>query len=182
MNFREVLNNGNPEMPESFWYQAYPVANLDPVAEPGLLPGSDPFLIAAVIREESSFDFNAVSKAGAIGLMQLMPQTAERAARQLQFLEFEPEMLRDPRLNVRLGTWYMSRLLRRFEGNIVFAVAAYNAGPEAVSRWIRKRPGLPPDEFIEEIPYPETRGYLKRVLRSYYEYRAIYAPPAPPIS
>jgi soluble lytic murein transglycosylase len=80
-------------------------------------------------------------------------------------------------LNVRLGARYLGELVRRFDGSVALALAAYNAGPTAVSRWMGARGGLDLDEFVEEIPVEETRGYVKRVLRSYAAYRLLYATP-----
>ena len=111
--------------------------------------GVDPLLVAAVIEAESSFDPHAVSPVGAIGLMQVMPVTASDLG------SSDPAEISVPRKNVDIGTRYLARLLRRFEGNVALAVAAYNAGPGAVSRF----GGLP--------PYAETQHYVERVLSRY---------------
>lgn len=133
-------------------------------------PGSvDPYLVAAVMREESSFNPNAVSITGALGLMQIMPSTGRFVAGRLGTDVKDPDEFLDPGLNIRLGSWYLGHLARRFNNDVVLTIAGYNAGPGAVSKWLRTLPPEP-DEFIESIPYPETRGYAKKVLKSYSEF------------
>lgn len=130
--------------------------------------GADPRLVAAVMREESSFDPRVISRTGAVGLMQIMPSTGRFIARNMGE-PFDEKDLLDPETNIRLGAWYLGHLSKRFDRNVVFTVAGYNAGPGAVRRWAEKLPAEP-DEFIESIPYPETRYYAKRVVRSYAEF------------
>ncbi|MEA3509046.1 MAG: transglycosylase SLT domain-containing protein, partial [candidate division NC10 bacterium] len=135
----------------------------------------DPYLVTAVIREESVFSPTAVSPAGARGLMQLMPRTASRVAKQIDLPN--PVDLDDPGPNIALGTRYLARLHQQFEGNVVLTLAAYNAGPHAVRRWLMSLPLQDIETFIEEIPYRETREYVKRVLGSYDRYRSLYSQP-----
>jgi soluble lytic murein transglycosylase len=137
--------------------------------------GVDPLLFAAIVRQESEFDLEALSRSGARGLAQLMPGTAAQAARGLDVTLY-PEWLTVPDLNLHLGAAHLAELLRRFGGRVEVAVAAYNAGAAPVSRWL-SRPGADdPDQFIEQIPFPETRGYVRAVLRNCDLYRALYAP------
>jgi soluble lytic murein transglycosylase len=126
------------------------------------------------MREESGLDPHAVSPAGAMGLTQLMLPTAREVARQLRLGRVGPADLAKPSLNIRLGSRYLGSLIRRFDGSVALALAAYNAGGGAVSRWLGERRGVDLDEFVEEIPIDETRGYVKRVLRSYAAYRLLY--------
>jgi soluble lytic murein transglycosylase len=135
---------------------------------------TDPHLVAAIIREESFYNPTAVSSAGALGLMQVMPQTGQRIAAQLGSEGFTRERLFDPSYNIRLGSSYLIHLAAQFDNNLIHVLAAYNAGPDVVSKWIRQFGGGEPDEFVESIPYLETRQYIKKVLRSYYEYKRIY--------
>ncbi|MCX7914229.1 MAG: transglycosylase SLT domain-containing protein [Thermodesulfovibrionales bacterium] len=128
----------------------------------------DPYLIMAVIREESRFDEEARSIAGAIGLMQLMPQTALRLKNELK-INIDPLNLYDPKLNILLGSFYLKKLLYEFK-SIPIAVAAYNAGEHAVREWLKDSNYRSIDEFIEDIPYDETRNYVKRVIVSYAQY------------
>jgi peptidoglycan lytic transglycosylase len=170
--FPNVLEQGGDDVPKSFWEQAYPYRFLEWVKEQTPSDAMDPHLVAAVVREESAYDPKAVSRVGAVGLMQLMPYTGEWVANRVGLTPFNAELLMDGSTNVRLGSWYLQHLVEQFNGNIVLAVASYNAGPEAVGRWAGK--GVrDPDEFIESIPYNETRYFTKRVLRSYNEYRRI---------
>ena len=170
--FQDVLEKGGDEIPKSFWEQAYPYHFVERIQGQNSAVGTDPYLVAAVTREESAFDSKAVSKVGALGLMQLMPYTAEWVAKQIGLDGFRPELLLDEATNIRLGAWYLGHLIEQFNGNVVLAVASYNAGPEAVGRWAEKGMG-DPDEFIESIPFTETRYFTKKVLRSYREYLRI---------
>ena len=133
----------------------------------------DPYLAAAIIREESHYNVRAVSPVGALGLMQLMPATAERVARRLGVSLDNRDALLSRETNIMLGVTYLEQLLKRFEGKPMYAVAAYNAGPNAVSAWIQEHGAKEPDEFVESIPYRETRLYVKRVLRSYRQYQRL---------
>jgi soluble lytic murein transglycosylase len=126
------------------------------------------------MREESRFDPAALSSCGAIGLTQLMPRTAQKVARELRLGRVTPAALRSPRLNIRLGAAYLGELLAGLDGSRVLAVAAYNAGPDAVSRWLRARADAELDEWVEAIPAAETRDYVKRVLGSWAAYRLVY--------
>ena len=135
----------------------------------------DPYLVTALIREESTFAPTAVSRAGARGLMQLMPQTAARVAKEIDLPA--PLDLDAPNHNIALGTRYLARLHEQFGGNLVLTLAAYNAGPRAVQRWLTDGPIQDLETFVEEIPYRETREYVKRVLGSYNRYRTLYGQP-----
>lgn len=130
---------------------------------------SDPYLVAAVMREESRFNPRAVSITGALGLMQIMPQTGRTLARELGEEDFDSKELFDPKTNIRYGSRYLDELSKLFDNNAILAIAGYNAGPNAAARW-KDAYRVAPDEFIESIPYPETRLYTKRVLKSYIEF------------
>jgi soluble lytic murein transglycosylase len=139
--------------------------------------GVDGLLLAAIVRQESVFDVEALSPAGARGLAQLMPGTAALTARGLD-VAFYPEWITVPDLNLHLGAAHLAQLLRRFT-RLDAAVAAYNAGGTPVRRWLDRNGALDPDRFIELIPYPETRGYVRSVLRNRELYRALYVAPPP---
>ena len=130
----------------------------------------DPLMLYALIREESWFNKDAVSPAGAVGLMQLMPKTAAMLA--IDSYKGRDSLF-DPELNIGLGTRFFADRLKQFDGNIFMAIASYNAGPDAVSQWLKEREGFELDEFIEDIPYRETRNYVKKVFRSYMEYQRL---------
>jgi len=136
----------------------------------------DPLLLVAIVRQESVFDPDALSPAGARGLAQLLPGTAALTARGID-VTFYPEWITVPDLNLHLGAAHLQGLLRRFGGRVEVAVAAYNAGPVPASRWIGRPGASDPDEFIELIPYQETRGYVRAVLRNRALYRALYVVP-----
>jgi soluble lytic murein transglycosylase len=156
------------------WRIAYPPAYRDAVRRWAPPAGVPVDLVQALMREESALDPRALSPAGAIGLTQLMLPTAQELARQLKLGKVSRTSLTDASLNIRLGSRYLGDLVRRFDGSIPLALAAYNAGGGAVSRWLDARRGLEVDEFVEEIPVEETRGYVKRVLRSYGAYWLLY--------
>jgi soluble lytic murein transglycosylase len=167
--FKDPLERGGADMPSSMWSAAYPMAYLSTIRTHA---GSavDPFLAAAIIREESHYDARALSRVGAIGLMQVMPTTAQAVAKKLGVPQVTRDDLFDQEINIRFGVRYLEQLLQQYAGNVMYAVAAYNAGPPAVSSWATKFGSKDPDEFVELIPYHETRQYVKRVLRSYREY------------
>jgi len=136
----------------------------------------DPFLIEAVMRQESRFDPQAQSPADAYGLLQLLPQTATRVAATGH--PVPPSALIEPEINIDLGTRYLSGLLARFAGNVLKVLAAYNGGEAAVEKWERRFGDLDLDEFVESISYRETRDYVKRVMANYRAYRQLYVDPA----
>lgn len=140
--------------------------------------GIDPYLVIGLIRQESLYRSWAVSPAGALGLMQVMPTTGALVARDLGRERYSPRDLEDPSTNIAFGTWYLARLLERFQGVLPLAVAGYNAGPHNVSSWLREQPPhLGVDDFVESIPYDETRGYVRRVLGFYALYVSLYVHP-----
>ena len=153
------------------WPLIYPAGYSDLITKYAVRNNLDPFLVYAIIREESWFNKEAVSPAGALGLMQLMPGTAKRVAKESYAGR---ESLFDPEVNIELGTRFFSERLSQFDGNIFLAIASYNAGPEAVEKWMNELDGVELDEFIEDIPYKETREYVKKVFRSYMEYNRLY--------
>jgi soluble lytic murein transglycosylase len=154
----------------------YPLAFWPKVSSSAADYGLDPYLLLSLIREESRFDPRALSQAGAVGLMQLMPQTASTTARKLRIRLAGPRSLRDADLNISLGTYYLSILLKQFEA-VPAALAAYNAGGSRVAAWLSENDYEAYDEFIEDIPFGETRNYVKRIVSSYYRYR-LTRPPA----
>ena len=133
----------------------------------------DPYLIAALMAQESTFTAEIRSSANAYGLMQIIPGTGRRYARKLGIRRFSTASLTNPETNVRLGTEYFSDLVERFDG-AHFALASYNAGESRVAQWLKASPGLPQDEFIDNIPFPETQTYVKRILGTAEDYRRLY--------
>jgi soluble lytic murein transglycosylase len=123
------------------------------------------------MRAESTFNPSATSPVGARGLMQLMPETA---GKMVKGKNFDPERLYDPDLNIRLGTRHLKDLIEQYKGNLVAVIASYNAGGHNVNRWLKTYEGLAIDEFIESIPFSETRDYVKKVLATAALYRKLY--------
>jgi soluble lytic murein transglycosylase len=136
----------------------------------------EPALVWAVMRRESAFKPDVSSAADARGLMQIIPPTARAIARELKEPEPDADALFAPELNVSQATWYLKALRERFE-HVALVAGAYNAGPGAVARWLEARGSRPLDEFIEEISYKETRGYVRQVTADYFVYRALYGEP-----
>ena len=138
--------------------------------------GLDPFIVAALVAQESNFDPVVVSHANAYGLMQILPSTGRQYARRLGVRPFSTRRLTEAEVNVRLGTQIFADSIKKF-GGVHFALAAYNAGDSRVIRWQREKPGLPQDEFIDDIPFPETQNYVKRILGTAEDYRYLYSSP-----
>jgi soluble lytic murein transglycosylase len=156
-----------------YWDFLYPLGYWELVKEQSTRYTLDPYLVVALIREESAFGERAVSRAGAVGLMQLLPKTADQIVKAAGGTG-ESVNLESPTANIKLGTRYLAKMLEEFKGNWVLSLASYNAGPHHVRRWVETRGHRSDDEFIEEIPFSETQQYVKRVLGSYYRYRAQY--------
>jgi soluble lytic murein transglycosylase len=134
----------------------------------------DPYMIAALIAQESTFTADVKSSANAYGLMQLLPSTGRQYARSLKLPKrFTLNMLTTAETNIKMGTAYFADLVRQF-GGAHYALATYNAGPNRVARWISERPGVDRDEFIDDIPFPETQNYVKKILGTAEDYRRLY--------
>lgn len=160
-------------VPLALWQALYPLVYWPAISQAASRIGVDPYLIAAVIREESRFDPQAGSVAGAYGLMQLILPTARTTARSLGMPRPDIHALSDPVVSITLGAVALRGELERF-GREDLGLAAYNAGPVIVRRWQGQRSTLDPEAFIEEIPYAETRIYVKTVLQSAGMYRWLY--------
>lgn len=141
--------------------------------------GIDPHLVLSVIRQESYFDKGAVSRAGALGLMQIMPETGRKLARSMGVAPYERGQLLDPNVSIHMGTRFLGEQVRSFEEGPARAVrlelglAAYNAGPRVARRWVARLPYDDPDAFVERIPYKETRLYVKKVLKNFTIYKTL---------
>lgn len=138
--------------------------------------GPEKALVLALIRQESGFHVEALSSAGARGLMQLMPATAKKLAQSMKIKYAPNQLTSDPSLNIRLGTTYLKGLLGDFKGSYIMALAGYNAGPHRVTKWVRefgdpRDPDTDPIDWVEQIPFSETRGYVQRVMESVQIYR-----------
>lgn len=159
---------------------AYPAAHGAAVWTAAEKDGVDPLLILAIMKAESSFRHDAVSRVGARGLVQVMPSTASKVAALAGMEEFRVDDLTSPGPNLAVGSWYLGRLLERFgPGAYPLAVGSYNGGPHNIGRWLRPKEGIDFEDFVEEIPFDETRRYVKKVVRYYGRYVAIYGDGAP---
>jgi soluble lytic murein transglycosylase len=160
----------------------YPIGYQETIQQAAEEAHVDPLLVASVIRVESKFQAQDVSHAGAIGLMQLMPDTAQWIARQMRKSgapagysdDNDLEQLAEPQLNIRLGTWYINYLTERFHGNQVAAIAAYNGGPKRVQQWLADGTWDGKLSTIRCIPVGETRHFVERVFYNYDLYKRIY--------
>ncbi len=162
--------------PDEVTAALYPLGYWELVLPAARSRGLDPLFVTALIRQESLFDPEAVSPANAHGLMQLLPSTARRVAGTLGTSPpASTQALHHPPLNVELGTALLASLLEQYGGSRVKALAAYNAGEDAVAKWERRYAGRDIDEFVELISYRETRDYVKAVLSNYRRYRRLYA-------
>lgn len=179
-NYERYLDGTSEDTPQDFWLLSYPLGYWENILSACRMFGQDPYFVAAIIHQESQFHHEALSPAGARGLMQVMPTTSEWVAQAIGFSGFDKSRLYEPETSITIGTWYISYLMKRFKGDPLLAAAAYNAGPEAVSSWLSQNGNyLERDEFVESIPFSETRGYVKKVMRNYAEYRRIYGKPVP---
>jgi soluble lytic murein transglycosylase len=138
---------------------------------------AEPAFVLGLIRQESAFNAKAMSGAGAMGLMQLMPGTAQQMAKELKITKFKPSGLTDPRLNVQIGRAYLDKLIDRFDGSYLLATAAYNAGPSRVRDWISaygdpRQADTDVVDWIESLPFDETRNYIQRVMENLQVYRS----------
>jgi len=156
----------------------YPVAYWPLVSRMAREYGLDPFLILAVSRQESTFRPSLISRAGAVGVMQVMPATARwMVSKDAELPRDAASRLMEPEVSIRLGAAYLRQMLDRFNGNLVYAVAAYNGGPGNCSKWIKSFGQVAPETFIEAIPLEETRDYVKKVLGNLATYHTLWTLP-----
>ena len=172
-HFSTLASSDDPTLPKAFWEMLYPFGWREEVTAAARQSGLDPFLVAAVVREESSYYPRAVSRTGARGLMQLQPQTAQPMAATRGLAFAGGDLLDDPRHNIDMGTAFLAGLLKEFK-EPPLALAAYNAGPGRMRAWWKTRRTSDLEAFVEQIPFDETRLYVKRVMLSWDEYRRVY--------
>ncbi len=163
---------------KDLWQFTYPMAFEEQVQGFSKKYDISPALAWAIMRAESQYNPNVISPVGARGLMQLMPFTARQVAKLLGDTISDDNQLLDPATNIRLGTRYLSRLSKKFDDYVPLVAAGYNAGPHRVWAWLKGFGNLTMDEFIEHIPFPETRDYAKKVVRNYAIYKSLYEAPA----
>lgn len=157
----------------AYWEALYPFPFFDIVTSWSQQRQLNPLLVVSLIRQESRFEPKIRSVAGAVGLMQVMPGTGDWIAQKIGVKQYNPE---NPNDNVKLGTWYLDHTHDEYSNNSMLAVASYNAGPGNVAKWLSQRPLSDPDEFVENIPFDETRNYVKNVFGNYWNYSRLYNP------
>ena len=157
------------------WELAYPRPYWSQLKSFSKNAGIDPYFALAIMREESHFNPKALSSSKAMGLMQLMPATARHVAKKKKIELKKKEDIYDPKLNKLLGTLYLGGLFDRFKSELIYTAGSYNAGPHNMLKWIKRWKGKPLDVFVEQIPFNETKNYVKRVYRSYKLYKKIYS-------
>jgi soluble lytic murein transglycosylase len=171
--YPQYLASGGESLPPEVLRVLFPLDYWPLLEASAARHGLDTYLVAALAAQESTFDAGIRSSAGAIGLMQIMPATGRGFARRLGIQPFSTGRLTEPAVNATIGTQYLADLMEQF-GGAAYALAAYNAGEHRVVRWRAERPGLPEDEWVDDIPFPETQNYVKRILGTAEDYRRLY--------
>jgi soluble lytic murein transglycosylase len=162
------------QVPAIYWHLLFPQPYWQELVADSGTTGLDPYLVASLIRQESEFNAGAVSPANAYGLMQLLPMVGKAAAKKHGLKRFSTAQLLDPSVNLELGTANLKQVLDRFGGQVEYALAAYNAGDTPVRQWLASNDYKDVPEFVESIPYTETREYVQSILRNREMYRALY--------
>jgi soluble lytic murein transglycosylase len=172
--YPDLFSYKDSDLPRDAWEIFFPLSNWDLIKQEARRYGIDPYIVAGLIRQESVFNPNAISRVGARGLMQLMPSTGQLIAKRDGTGIISAGDLYNPSMNIKLGMNYLAQLIGQF-GKIEYAAAAYNAGPGRARQWIAERGSTDMDEWVESIPFSETRGYVQSVLRNSANYRRLYS-------
>lgn len=162
VNFKVILKN------------FFPLEYEKSIIEYSEMYNVDPNLVAAVINTESKFVVDASSSKGAIGLMQIMPDTGKWIGEKLELTNFKEEIIADPEMNIRMGTWYLKKLSNDFNGDYILILAAYNGGPGNVTKWLEDEKYSSDGENLHKIPFKETKSYVQRVRFNHKIYRYLY--------
>jgi soluble lytic murein transglycosylase len=166
-----------PDLPRPYWEALFPKAYWTDLRKYSVLNGLDPYLVASLIRQESEFNALALSRANAVGLMQLLPKTGKTVAKQVKLKGYSAPQLYTPAVNLELGTRYFKEMVDKYNGQFEYALAAYNAGTDRVGDWLGQGHYRDPQEFVESIPFTETREYVQAILRNANVYRQLYGTP-----
>jgi soluble lytic murein transglycosylase len=166
-----------PDLPRSYWEALFPKPYWTDLKRYATANGLDPYLVASLIRQESEFNPAAVSRANAVGLMQLLPKTGKLVAKEVKLKRYNPSQLYTPEVNLQLGTRYFKGMVDKFGGSFEYALAAYNAGSDRVEEWMGQGKYRDPQEFVESIPFTETREYVQAILRNAAVYKQLYGTP-----
>jgi soluble lytic murein transglycosylase len=160
---------------DSIWRFFYPLPYRDLTFKYARAYNQDPYLLAAMMKAESNFDNRAVSARGARGLMQIMPETGQSVASALGYSNFSPDQLFEPEININIGAWYLADLDNEFYGNVILMLAAYNGGRGNVREWVSDTEKSGGIKTFDQIPFPETRYYVKKVLLYHKIYTRLYS-------
>jgi soluble lytic murein transglycosylase len=166
-----------PTLPREYWEALFPRPYWSDLKKFSVANGLDPYLVASLIRQESEFNPLAVSRANAVGLMQLLPRTGKLVAHQEKLRHYSASQLFTPTVNLELGTRYFRGMVDQFGGSFEYALAAYNAGTDRVEDWLSQGKYRDAQEFVESIPFTETREYVQAILRNASVYRQLYGTP-----
>ena len=166
-----------PTLPREYWDALFPRPYWSDLKKYSVDNGLDPYLVASLIRQESEFNPLAVSRANAVGLMQLLPKTGKNVAKQEGLRRYNATQLFSPTTNLQLGTRYFKGMVDKFGGSFEHALAAYNAGSDRVEEWMGQGPYRDSPEFVESIPFTETREYVQAIMRNTSVYRQLYGTP-----
>ncbi|HLH02653.1 MAG TPA: transglycosylase SLT domain-containing protein [Bryobacteraceae bacterium] len=169
------------QAPATFWTLAFPMPYRNLIDRYSRNQSLDPFLVAALIRQESEFNVRVISYANAYGLMQILPTSGRELARHFGIRRFRSSELLTAERNLQLGTYYFRNLLNSYGGQVELALASYNAGPSRANLWRTWGPFREPAEFIEAVPFHQTRGYIQIVLRNADVYQKLYAGRVPDV-
>jgi soluble lytic murein transglycosylase len=175
--YPQYLASGGELLPRDVQVVIFPLAYWETIRKYAAANELDPYIVAALTAQESTFVADIKSYAGAVGLMQFMIPDAREWARKVG-LAYSASLRSNADASLRMGTAYLADLVRRFDNHVYLALAAYNAGPGRVHTWVDQRPGMSQEEFIEDIPYPQTQNYVKKVLATAEDYRRLYGPDA----
>jgi soluble lytic murein transglycosylase len=166
-----------PTLPRAYWDALFPRPYWADLKRFSVANGLDPYLVASLIRQESEFNPLAVSRANAVGLMQLLPKTGKVVAHQVELRGYNPTQLFTPAVNLQLGTRYFRGMVDKFGGSFEQALAAYNAGSDRVEDWMGQGQYRDAPEFVESIPFTETREYVQAIMRNTAVYKQLYGAP-----
>ena len=166
-----------PTLPRIYWEALFPRPYWADLKRFSLANGLDPYLVASLIRQESEFNPLAVSRENALGLMQLLPQTGKVVAHQESIKHSKLMNYLLPTVNLQLGTRYFRGMVDQFGGSFEHALAAYNAGSDRVEEWMGQGPYRDSPEFVESIPFTETREYVQAIMRNAAVYKQLYGTP-----
>jgi len=172
--FRQFVRHGGSGFPHRFWEILFPLSYRDAITAEATKRQLDPYLVAAIIRQESGFEPTTVSNAGAVGIMQIMPSEAPAIALAAGLPTPSRQDLFDPQINIAIGAAELAQKLAIEHGNPILAIAAYNGGEDNVAKWTERVPPDDVDLFVDSIPFAETKLYVKTVSRNRFEYRRIY--------